>query len=167
MEFITHENFLEMQVKTPLYYCDKRWLYYSDVINFIKEYFPDAKTSLELGCLDLPIVKNSATMDIVDNSNPTYLMDATKTPWTMIEDKQYDVFIGLQVFEHLGDSQVEVFKEVQRTCKYAVLSFPWMWHCPGNIHHMICTPQIKEWTCDQKPIHFTKKGSRIIYLFKF
>jgi hypothetical protein len=37
--------------------------------------------------------------------------DATEVPWS-ISEKQYDLFIALQVWEHLGSRQRQVFNEV-------------------------------------------------------
>jgi len=168
MQFMTHEDFLECQKHNPAYYHDGRWAYYSEAISLIKTNFADSKHVLELGCFEHSIVSNGDTMDATNKFKPTYHMDATKTPWKQIADKQYDLFIGLQVFEHLGDSQAEVFKEVQRTCKYAVLSFPWMWKNIKDLkHYKINEVHVNKWTCNMKPLSVTIVGIRRIYIYKF
>lgn len=65
--------------------------------------------------------------------NIRYLHDATITPCP-IEDKAYDLLIALQVWEHLEGKQQDVFKEVMRVSKMAILSFPYKWKTSCPIH---------------------------------
>ena len=109
-----------------------------------------------------------------------YLHDATKIPWPII-DKEYDMFIALQVWEHLLGKQKEAFREVMRISRMAILSFPYMWDCPKDNanypeHHMIDEKIIADWTLNIEPIKVVKilrtgervsKGPRIIYFWKF
>ena len=108
-----------------------------------------------------------------------YLHDATITPWPV--DEKYDLFIALQVFEHLVDSQARAFQEVKRIAKYAILSLPYKWDCPKDNanypeHHMIDENTILEWTNGEAPEKWVyiertgekvSKGERIIGLWKF
>ena len=66
--------------------------------------------------------------------------DATVAPWP-VADKAYDLFVALQVFEHLGDEQPQTFAEVRRVAKHAILSLPIDWEMPDptNCHHMLRT----------------------------
>jgi hypothetical protein len=162
--FMTRAEF-EQLMKEDKYYYEDRWTYFSKVFDIIgSERFGSV---LELGTYNKPIVRDADTMDIRDSiKNLTYKWDATKTPWP-IKDKQYDLFIGLQVWEHLGDKQQEAFKEVMRISKMAVLSFPYMWECPGNCHHQIDIPDMDRWTLNVEPILKIHSTSRIIYFFKF
>lgn len=112
--------------------------------------------------------------------NKEFKHDATVVPWP-IDDKAYDLFIALQVWEHLEGKQKEVFEEVMRTSKAAILSLPYMWDCPKDNanypeHHMIDEKIISEWTLNVKPKKIIKiprtgdrvsKGPRIIYFWKF
>ena len=72
--------------------------------------------------------------------------DATKTPWP-IDDKAYDLFVALQVFEHLGTHQPEAFREVRRVARNAILSLPidWVMADPRNCHHGLTHEQVLAW----------------------
>lgn len=155
-----------------------RWEYMSIVIEEIKKIQP--KTILELGAYKINLTNISDNMDLElkfidkDNiKNKKYVQDAIKLPWN-ISDKYYDIFIGLQVFEHLPiGTQNKVFKEVVRVSKNAILSFPYMWDIPTNIsHHMIDEEIIKKWINNIKPntvkyINVPIVRKRVIYMFNF
>ena len=96
----------------------------------------------------------------------TYLWDARNTPWP-IEDKKYDLFIALQVWEHLGDKQGDAFREVMRISRMAILSFPLGWNCPGDCHHNITKEKISEWTLNMKPDEIRKADGKLAYFFRF
>ena len=49
--------------------------------------------------------------------------DATRIPWPIGADR-YDLFVALQVFEHLGSAQPAVFDEVRRVARHAIISLP-------------------------------------------
>lgn len=164
MKFITIEDYKTLSKKSS-YYDMERWEYFSAVIEILKQIKFD--TALELGACLLPIVKNSDTFDkTVWNEKPTYLHDATKFPYP-VEDRKYDLFISLQVWEHLEGKQKEAFAEVRRISKMAIFSFPYKWDCPGDCHNGIDEKKISEWTMNTKPVKVLKVGIRIIYFFKF
>jgi hypothetical protein len=111
-------------------YYEGRWAYFSEVINIIQE--------------------NDAWGRPQKYVTKEYEHNATVVPWP-IKDKEYDLFIALQVWEHLEGKQKDAFKEVMRTSKMAILSFPYMWDCPKDNanypeHHMINEEIISEWT---------------------
>jgi len=169
MRLMTYSEFEELRKQDP-YYKKSRWGYLKEVIGIItKESF---NSVLELGAYKQPIVHGSDIMDVNPNRpNLTYLHDATRIPWP-VENSKYDLFIALQVWEHLKDKQKEAFKEVIRTSKMAILSFPLNWNCPENIrHHNITEEKISEWTLHINPVKKIKVGKRsserIIYFFKF
>lgn len=165
---MTYSEFEELRKQDP-YYRKGRWRYLKEVIGIItKESF---NSVLELGAYKQPIVHGSDIMDVHPHlPNLTYLHDATKIPWP-VEDSKYDLFIALQVWEHLKDKQKEAFKEVIRISKMAILSFPLNWNCPGNYHHNITEEKISEWTLHINPVKKIKVDirtrERIIYFFKF
>jgi FKBP-type peptidyl-prolyl cis-trans isomerase 2 len=168
-KLMTYPEFEELSKQDP-YYTKSRWQYLKEVIGIItKESF---NSVLELGSYKQPIIHGSDIMDVNPGLlNVTYLHDATNIPWP-IEDSKYDLFIALQVWEHLKDKQKEAFKEVIRTSKMAILSFPLNWNCPDNIrHHNITEEKISEWTLHINPVKKIKVGKRnsqrIIYFFKF
>jgi hypothetical protein len=166
LQTITFDEFKKFEEQDPYY--KGRWPYFKKVNSIIKKL--SISNALELGPYKRPIIHNSDVMDRDDNYfNLTYHHDASQSPWP-IEDSKYDLFIALQVWEHLDGSQKEAFKEVMRISKMAILSFPLNWNCPGDCHHGITEKQIAEWTLHVKPVKKIKiKGgqARIIYLFKF
>lgn len=114
------------------------------------------------------------------NPSKEYLHDATVIPWP-IADKEYDLFIALQVWEHLEGKQYEAFREVMRISKMAILTFPYLWGCPKDdpnypSHYMINENIIAEWILNIDPVKTIKiprtgkrvtQGPRIIYFWKF
>ena len=61
----------------------------------------------------------------------------------------------------------EYFDEIKRISKNAILSFPYKWNVPGNIHHNIDENIIKKWTNNFKPTNTILVADRIIYIFNF
>jgi len=145
-------------------YYNNRWEYYSIVMEMIKRKGYNGKV-LELGSMHYPIFTDSHTIDIEPEFSPYYLLDASIVPWP-IADKSYGLFIGLQVLEHLNGKQKEVFAEVKRTCKNAIISLPYMWNCPGDCHHGINEAVIHGWT-GLEPTEGIRVGTRIINNYEF
>lgn len=188
MELMNYSDFKELLNSSLGNYYEGRWAYFSEVIKIIQEN-KDVSKVLELGPSFRTIVKNCDIMVKPDNDvwgrpekyvKKVYEHDATLVPW-LIKDKEYDLFIALQVWEHLKDKQKKAFKEVMRISKMAILSFPYMWDCPKDNanypeHHMISEEIIREWTLGVEPDKIIKiprtgnkvsKGPRIIYFWKF
>ena len=61
--------------------------------------------------------------------------------------RAYDLFVAFQVFEHLGDSQPEAFREVRRVARNAILSLPIDWEMadPRNCHHQLSAAKVRAW----------------------
>ena len=110
------------------------------------------RTALELGPHLRPLIRGADVMDIVHNaappargaggSSPT----RSKAPWP-VDDKTYDLFVALQVFEHLGTHQPEAFREVRRVARNAILSLPidWVMADPRNCHHGLTNERVLDW----------------------
>jgi len=163
VETITYEDFRERQSKTPYY--RGRWPYFQEVITFVRTLKP--ASVLELGPYLLPLVRGSDTMDKLDMlPGLTYHHDARLFPWP-VKDKSYDLFIALQVWEHLGTVQKSAFREVMRISRAAILSFPYKWPASKGCHANIDDAVIAVWTQDVEPRKVVKVGTRIIYLFEF
>jgi len=185
MECINFDDFTRLSSPNEEYYAG-RWVYFQEVIKIIDEVNP--QSVLELGPALFPVVKNADIMrrpeidkwGVPSDMQVTeYLHDASKTPWPI--KKKYDLFIALQVFEHLVDSQVQAFQEIKRIAKHAVLSLPYKWDCPKDNanypeHHMIDESTILEWTNGEAPVKWVyiertgakvSKGERIIGLWSF
>lgn len=174
VQAITHQDFLEAEKRDP--YFKGRWAYFSIVVDLVQKIQPESV--LELGPWRLPLVKGEDTMDIEKVlENLTYLHDATKTPWP-IADNKYDLFIGCEVFEHLGNKQKEAFKEVMRISRRAILTFPYRWVYAKDAkdetrksHENIDGAKIAEWTFHIKPkktiLTAVGRNKFIVYYFEF
>jgi hypothetical protein len=183
----TIDDFNELlQTKYREYYIG-RWEYYKEVIGIIKS--ENISSVLELGPGKFKVVSDCDIMVLPeidswgrpeDKDGKIIFHDATVKPWP-INDKKYDLFIALQVWEHLSNKQVRAFREVIRTSKMAILSFPYLWDVPQNDanypeHNDIDEDLIRDWTLNIKPEKTIKisrtgekisKGQRIIYFWKF
>jgi hypothetical protein len=201
----------------------KRWAYHSIVLDMLKSEVDNIDTILEVGNEGFYWSKNSVS--IIENesrrsNDSDIVMDIRQTDtesWERhlkngkldincswpFEDKQFDMFIALEVWEHLWNTnkkkvqenwgpierkkkygvenpniQPNVFKEVMRVSKRAILSFPYMWGehnlCgPDNCHYQIDRETIKKWTCGVEPIKIIdgdnvfNDGVRTVYMFEF
>jgi hypothetical protein len=130
MQFITKDEFLHSPGRQP--YFRNRWGFTSRVITRIKA-MGEVGRVLELGPgpTGKPIIVGADTMDFIPEFNPVILHDACITPWP-IADKSYDLFIAMQVFEHLEGRQREAFAEVRRISRRALLTLPF--RCKSRLH---------------------------------
>lgn len=164
-----------------------RWMYYEAVLNIIKDI--SFQSVVELGPGRIPIVKSGdVILNPLDDSfgkpneiyQKSYVFDATTSPWP-IDDKAYDLFIALQVWEHLDNKQTRAFKELMRVSKRAILSFPYMWdggkEKPSHrAHRDIDLALINDWTLNIEPTIKKEiprtgdefaQGPRMIYYWDF
>ena len=136
----------------------------------------DIRTALELGAPVRPILVGAHVMDKTkrpeyDTSIPAVTHDATVVPWP-VADKRFDLFLALQVFEHLKDRQRDAFLEVRRIARHAILSLPidWVMDDPRNCHHMISEERALSWFAPVVPTrrveHRTGRRKRVIYVFE-
>jgi hypothetical protein len=133
-------------------------------------------SALELGPYRQPIVTGS---DVIELRPPSGLRgarrlivhDATSVPWPF-NDRTYDLFVALQVFEHLDGHQRAVFKEVCRIARHAVISVPidWEMRDPTNCHHMISRETALSWFAPRVPTRILQGNpapkSRLIFVFE-
>ncbi len=134
------------------------------------------RSALELGPNLRSIIVGA---DVMDRKTPTgieaegrvMVQDATKVPWP-IGDQEYDIFVALQVFEHLRDAQNTAFSEVRRIARHAIISLPidWVMDDPADCHHRITDERALEWFRPVVPtrsiVHHTGWRKRIIYVFE-
>ena len=174
VDTILYEDFIKL-LETNQYYIG-RWAYFEEVISIVHEIQP--QSVLELGPSLFTVVNDSDFMykpeidswGIPEENSKVnkYAHDATMFPWP-IKDKQYDLFIALQVFEHLNDKQCEAFQEAKRISSAIILSLPYKWNCPKDNphypeHHMIDEDTIIKWSGGLKPqktVHIPRTGDRI------
>jgi hypothetical protein len=132
--------------------------------------------ALELGPHILPLIVGADVMDIKENpdlegEHRVIIHDARRAPWP-IDDRRYDLFVGLQVFEHLVGSQADAFLEVRRVARHAVISLPidWVMKDPKNCHHMISHERALSWFAPVVPTRVVEgnpaPGRRMIYVFE-
>ena len=163
---MTLEKFNEIRNKEK-YYAG-RWAYFSEVVNYLKD--KNFDSIIELGPHKYPIVENCDTLDYDTLYNPTYLHDASSIPWP-INTRKYDLFIALQVWEHLKNKQQAFIEVLRITKKTAILSFPYKWTTSSIEHRNIDEQKIAEWTCNVVPKKMLICGSggkrKIIYFFEF
>src|SRR5262249_26938878 len=138
----------------------------------------DARSALELGPHLQPIVVGADAMELRANPSlrlePTsrvIVHDATETPWPFA-DRAYDLFVGLQVFEHLGTSQNAAFHEVARVARNAMISLPIEGEMasPNDRPHVIPRDRALSWFLPWRPPRIvvgTPGGRpRLVYVFE-
>ena len=173
---LTHPEFEEMAAGFPYY--NGRWGYMSAALGqastLIRRH--GLRTALELGAPVRPIIVGADVMDIkarpeLDPTVPITVHDATQAPWP-VGDKAYDLFLALQVFEHLRDRQREAFLEVRRVARHAIISLPIDWEMddPRNCHHRIPNERVLSWFAPVVPTRVIEgsggKRRRLIYVFE-
>jgi hypothetical protein len=133
------------------------------------------ESALELGAPVRPILVGAHVMDKTkrpeyDTSVPAITHDATVVPWP-VADRSFDLFLALQVFEHLKDRQREAFLEVRRIARHAILSLPidWVMDDPRNCHHMISMERALSWFAPVVPTRTVEQvtGRRKLVIFVF
>jgi hypothetical protein len=136
----------------------------------------DLRTALELGPNIRPLVRGADAMDFIERpgleaEGSLIVHDATVAPWP-IPDRRYDLFVGLQVFEHLGSRQDVAFAEVARVARHAILSLPIDWEMadPRNVHHQLSNERVLSWFGSHTPTRVVEgtpaPKKRLIYVFE-
>lgn len=159
-------------------YYRGRWTYMSVAADQAAELIArhDLHTALELGPSTRPLIVGADTMDRIARPDlqaegAVVVHDATIPPWPMA-DKAYDLFVGLQVFEHLGSRQPEAFREVRRIARHAIISLPidWVMPDPRNCHHGLTEERALSWFLPLVPTRVVvgNPGSkkRLIFVFE-
>jgi hypothetical protein len=182
----THDDFKKLCYEYPdnKYFkpaqYNIRWSYYSIVFDMLNNEVDTINTSIEVGSEGFLMIKDSEVfqgdlrnLNFRDQISRGEL--ETKQPRWPFEDKQFDMFIALEVWEHLWNinmpveviskkkygavkrmekygverpnPQASVFKEVMRVSKNAILSFPYMWG-----EHNSCTSANPHYQIDREII---------------
>ncbi|MFW6219630.1 MAG: hypothetical protein ACOC33_02175 [bacterium] len=152
------------------YWRNRYESYLKHTINYIKKICDEynINNTLEIGSYGIPLIKESDTIDRIKigSNYPKYNFDITSSVWP-IEDKYYDLAISCQVWEHLKGKQLFAFNELKRVSKYAILTLPYKWHCPGNCHHSIDLNVINTWTDNHKIEFYKIIKNKILLFYKF
>jgi len=162
---------------------NKRWRYTKEVLKMLEPFCENINTSLEIGTEGFQCIGESVI--------PSHTFDARKS-WSY-EDKQFDIVIALQVWEHLYEKgkriyqgvkqiskQKKAFTELKRVSKTAILSIPYDWGewtntSPENCHYGITMKHIMEWSSGLEPVEIVDvpnepvrvRGSRRIFRWDF
>jgi len=159
-----NERALNSETKYWIRSYEKRWGYNSVVIDMMNKLEFDSV--LEAGSMGLPLAVEGETLDKNDKFHPTYIHDLTVFPYPF-KDKQFDLFVALQVWEHLGESQRPAFLEAARIAKNVILSFPYKWKAGSAIHIGVDENVIAGWTHNIPPVEIVQVKGRIIYRWEF
>jgi hypothetical protein len=154
-------------------YYKNRYGYLKEVIGHIK-IMDNVHATLELGPYKTPLVEGGDVIDIRDaylddypiKIGKFYKHDCSLIPYPL-KDKQYDLVIACQVLEHLGKNQKEVFKELSRISKKAIITLPYKWNRPCDPHHMIDEKIIDNWANSFKPVFEKIFENRILRIYDF
>jgi hypothetical protein len=133
-------------------------------------------SALELGPNLRPIIVGADIMDITDRpalrtTGRRIIHNATVAPWPPA-DRSYDLFVALQVFEHLGSGQATAFAEVRRVARHAIVSLPIDWDMddPRNCHHQLSREKVLGWFAPVVPTRIITgnrgRRTRLIYVFE-
>ena len=173
---LRNHELVELAVAEP-YYAPRR-VYLSAAGDAARDLIErrELRSALELGPHLRPLIVGADVMDIVERDalhaeGQRYLHDAAVVPWPF-PDKAYDLFVALQVFEHLGDRQPEAFREVRRIARHAVLSLPidWLMADPANCHHGLTHDRVLAWFAPVVPTRVLVGNpghrKRLLYVFE-
>lgn len=173
---ITQAEFDDVARRFPYY--RNRWTYMEaagrEAAGLIERH--GLRTALELGPHIRPLIVGADVMVLetnedLDAEGAVHVQDARATPWPMA-DGAYDLFIALQVFEHLGDRQADVFREVCRVARNAIISLPidWVLDDPTDIHHGLTNERVLGWFAPRQPTRIVEGNPgprrRLIYVFE-
>jgi hypothetical protein len=173
---IRHEEWERFAADLP--YCRGRWGY-TDVAGRIAAELiarDHLRTALELGPWRRPLIVGADIMDAVAHPDVEcegriIIHSGAEVPWP-VADNAYDLFVALQVFEHLGTGQREAFREVRRVARHAIISLPidWVMEDPTNIHHGITHEQVLGWfepvTPTRVEVGTPGAKKRLVYVFE-
>jgi hypothetical protein len=159
-------------------YYRARWGYTSAVCSVAADLIgaQGLTSALELGPHIRSVIVGADVMELrlqpgLESEGEVIQHDARVTPWP-IEDERYDLFVALQVFEHLGTEQSQAFREVRRVARNAIISLPIDWEMPDptNCHHRISNERALSWFAPTVPTRILQGNPgprrRMIYVFE-
>jgi len=155
-------------------YHRNRWSYVAAATDAAAELIGrhDLRTALELGPKFRPVIVGADVMDREPRAADGRMIvhDATDVPWP-IADGAYDLFVALQVFEHLADRQEAAFAEVRRVARHAIVSLPIDWDVPpDDDHHGVTIERALSWFGSSVPTRVVVGSpapkKRLIYVFE-
>ncbi|QLA16089.1 methyltransferase domain-containing protein [Desulfolutivibrio sulfoxidireducens] len=148
MHFLTFDEYLGQIAASGRAYWKKsaseRWEYLAAAMGMAQVYMPESL--LEIGSAGLKCSRDSIGIDTNRDFPAEVYHDICEVPWPF-KDKEFDMVLALQVFEHLKGHQRESFQEVKRVSKSFILSIPYKWkRDPGNCHNNLSESDLYAWT---------------------
>jgi len=173
---VTRSEFEELAKRDPYYRGRSRYFGTAAAVAGDMILRLQLRSALELGPNVRPLIVGADVMDRIPrpdvrSAGRFVLHDATVVPWPIVK-RRYDLFVALQVFEHLGSSQPAAFAEVRRIARHAIISLPidWQMDDPRNPHHGISHDVVLSWFAPIVPTRVIvgNPGSRqrLIYTFE-
>lgn len=166
MEFLTKEEYFKKanEFKYWRKSRNERWKYMSVVLDELKKHNPNS--ILEAGTNALPLSKDSYILslreyELVNKNGIIHNLDDFPYPF---EDKQFDFFVALQVWEHIKEKQ-KAFQEICRISENVILSFPYKWGKSHKDHGNIDDETIRKWTNNLEPTYTKLVAKRKIYFW--
>jgi hypothetical protein len=173
---VTRSEFEELASRDPYYRGRRRYFGTAAAVAGDMIVRLQLGSALELGPNVRPLIVGADVMDRIPRpdvrSTGRFVPhDATVIPWP-IADRRYDLFVALQVFEHLGSGQPAAFAEVRRIARHAIISLPidWQMDDPRNPHHGLSHDVVLSWFAPVVPtrVILGNPGNRqrLIYTFE-
>ena len=130
--------------------------YYQQIVDYAREFAPDAQTSLDVGnygceyVYELEWIPRRTVLDIIDDM---YALDdrieKIKADFLALQPSQkFDLVTCLQVLEHFDDPTPFIAKLRQVQAKVLIVSLPFMWpndRTPNHKHDPISLATIHSW----------------------
>lgn len=160
----TEEDYLDAVAKDP--YFKNRWSYFEPIYGLLAEM--DPYSMLEAGANNYPLYTDSTSVGLAPSEHTDVVADITKT--LPFRDKEFDVYMALQVWEHLEGGQREAFSEARRVSLRVVLSFPYRWeNSEDTTHYNLDDTVFESWV--GKPsrrimIPSKTRHCRVVYIFE-
>lgn len=134
------------------------------------------RSGLELGPNLRPLLYGADVIDVrhwpgLEAEGRVIIHDARVAPWP-IRDRAYDLFVALQVFEHLEGAQPIAFREVARVARSAIISLPIDWNVDDttDAHHGLTNDRALAWFAPWTPTRVVEGNpgprKRLIYVFE-
>lgn len=171
MPWISKED-VDRLAAVDLYYCDRRWLFYDQVIGFL---FGKGVTDLgllEVGPHRLPLSTRSSVIDIkirpeIEREGRPFVLegDAADPALVGLLEGKIETAVACQVFEHL-EKPLEVWRNLRRVARRICITMPWRWR--ENKVHNRDLRDLAEWTGGELPETLVKvRGSRVLAWYEF
>jgi len=172
---MSRSEFLELKRQFPYYKARGRYMSVaSALVDELSARYGIGR-ALELGAHRRPIATGADVMDLalvpgLTGHGELIIANATE-PWPF-PAKSYDLFVALQVFEHLGTGQPDAFREAVRVARHAIISLPidWTMADPTNCHHGITQDRALDWFAPLAPTRIVLgnggRRRRVIFVFE-